>query len=264
MTIERQESMIDAIHSASRQMPAAKPLVDRALDGLARHWLPTFILITGAWVVLPWLAPVFMKLGWELPARGLYFFYSFQCHQLPQRSFFLFGPKAMYSLSELQASGVDSLNPAVLRQFIGNAELGYKVAWSDRMVSAYGSIPLAALFWWPLRGRLRGLPWWGFALLSLPMAIDGFSHFFSDFSGMGQGFRYTNEWLARLTSNALPAWFYAGNALGSFNSWMRLITGALFGFGLVWFVFPFVDAGMSEPVQTSHVRAGPEGAPADP
>jgi hypothetical protein len=31
-----------------------------------------------------------------------------------------------------------------------------------------------------------------------------------------------------------------GNALGSFNSWMRLITGPLASLGIVWFVFPYL------------------------
>ena len=116
--------------------------------------------------------------------------------------------------------------------------MGFKVAWSDRMGSAYGSIPVAALLWWPLRKRIRGLPLWGFALLALPMFIDGGTHFISDLAGIGQGFRYTNGWLAELTGYNIPESFYVGNTLGSFNSWMRLITGMLFGVGVVWFSFP--------------------------
>ncbi|MHA1937336.1 MAG: hypothetical protein ACW97O_03915, partial [Candidatus Thorarchaeota archaeon] len=57
-------------------------------------------------------------------------------------------------------------------------------------------------------------------------------------AGIGEGFRYTNEWLAQLTGSIFPTTFYAGNALGSFNSWMRLITGTLFGIGVVWLGFP--------------------------
>jgi hypothetical protein len=34
---------------------------------------------------------------------------------------------------------------------------------------------------------------------------------------------------------------YAGDALGSFNSWARLITGVLAGLGLAWFAFPHVE-----------------------
>ncbi len=77
----------------------------------------------------------------------------------------------------------------------------------------------------------------------LPMAIDGTSHLISDLPGVEQGFRSTNAWLAALTGNTLPAWFYVGDALGSFNSWMRLISGVLFGLGAVWFLFPILERG---------------------
>ena len=61
------------------------------------------------------------------------------------------------------------------------------------------------------------------------VALDVHGHFISDLVGIGLGFRDSNAWLAVLTGNIFPAAFYAGDALGSFNSWMRLITGILFG-----------------------------------
>ena len=87
---------------------------------------------------------------------------------------------------------------------------------------------------------MKPLPWWGLVLFLLPMAIDGGTHMFSDLAGIGQGFRDSNQWLAALTNNALPASFYAGDALGSFNCWMRILTGLLAGLGLAWFVFPYM------------------------
>jgi len=62
----------------------------------------------------------------------------------------------------------------------------------------------------------------------------------SDFAGIGQGFRDTNQWLIVLTNNSYPTGFYAGDALGSFNSIMRFITGLLAGFGIVWLAFPYI------------------------
>lgn len=207
--------------------------LNRAAYAFSRRWFYWIIVISGLWVSLPWLAPVFMRLGWEGPAEAIYFLYSFQCHQLPQRSFFLFGQQMTYSLEQIQAVWRDTFDPVTLRQFIGNAEMGYKVAWSDRMVSAYTSIPLIALLWWPFRRILRPLPFSGFVLLALPMAVDGGTHVLSDLTGIGQGFRYTNDWLVYFTNHSLPTSFYVGDSLGSFNSWMRLITGVLFGVGLV-------------------------------
>ena len=235
--------------------------LNRAVYHLSRHWLAWFLVLAGLWVVLPWLAPAFMRLGWEGPARAIYWFYSFQCHQLPQRSFFLFGPQPMISLEVVRSIWADTFDPQVLRQFIGDAGVGFKVAWSDRMVSTYSSLPLAAALWWPLRRRLRPLPFWGFALLTLPLLLDGGSHMVSDLAGIDQGFRSANAWLASLTANRLAASFYAGNALGAFNSWMRLISGTLFGIGAVWFAFPHVDLSFretAEAIRAKFERAGVE------
>jgi len=207
----------------------------------SHHWLLIFSVLYGLFVGLPFLAPVLMRIGWETPARVIYFIYSFLCHQLPDRSFFLFGPQGMVDLSTVQAAFRETANPMVLRRFIGSPELGWKVAWSDRMVSMYGSILLAGWGWGLVRMRVRVLPLWGLVLFALPMFLDGTTHFLSDLGGIDQGFRYTNAWLAMLTNNIFPATFYAGNALGSFNSWMRLLTGTLFGVGLVWFAFPYME-----------------------
>ena len=78
------------------------------------------------------------------------------------------------------------------------------------------------------------------------MAVDGGTHFISDLAGIGLGFRDSNLWLANLTSFTFGPNFYSGDALGSFNSWMRIITGLLAGLGLVWFAFPYLDTAFSE------------------
>ncbi len=218
--------------------PSPSPAPQSAADGLSSRWLVIFFAVYGIWVWLPWLAPIFMHIGWEQAGRVVYFIYSFFCHQLPERSFFFFGQKTMYSLKEIQAAWQNTINPLILRQFIGNGNMGWKLAWSDRMVSFYTSVWIFALAWYPFRRRIKPLSWWGFALLLAPITVDGGTHFLSDLAGLGQGFRVTNQWLAVLTNNAFPAWFYYGDALGSFNSWMRLITGPLAGLGIVWFAFP--------------------------
>jgi len=76
--------------------------------------------------------------------------------------------------------------------------------------------------------------------LLFPIALDGITHAISDFAGIGQGFRDTNTWLVVLTNNAFPANFYSGDALGSFNSLMRFLTGILAGVGIVWLAFPYI------------------------
>lgn len=214
----------------------------RVSIGFLRHWLLIINLAAGVFVTLPWLAPLFMEAGQEKVARAIYVVYSTQCHQLPQRSFFLFGEKPMYSLGEIQAAWQDTNDPNVLRKFVGNPEMGWKVAWSDRMVSMYTSVFFAGLAFALVRKRLRPLPIWAFGLLILPLAVDGATHLVSDLAGFGNGFRDANSWLVGLAVNQLPDWFTTGEGLGSFNSWMRLLTGALFGVGAVGLGYPHFES----------------------
>jgi len=203
-------------------------------------WFTIFLIVYGVWVFAPFLAPVFMHIGWMGAGKAIYFLYSFFCHQLPERSIFLFGQKTMYSLNEIQSVWQNTGNPMILRQFIGNDDMGWKIAWSDRMISFYTSIWLFAAIWYPFRRRIKPSSWWGFTLLLLPIALDGGTHAISDLAGIGQGFRDTNAWLVVLTNHVLSVSFYAGDALGSFNSLMRFVTGLLAGLGIVWLAFPYV------------------------
>jgi uncharacterized membrane protein len=157
----------------------------------------------------------------------------------------------MYSLSEIQAAWQPTTNPFVLRQFIGNPEMGWKVAWSDRMVSMYTSIFVGGLIYGLLRKRLKPLSFGKFAILFLPMVMDGGTHMISDLQGIGQGFRDTNLWLQTITNNAFSTAFYQGDALASFNSWMRLISGILFGIALVGFVYPYMNGAFTDIVRRS-------------
>jgi uncharacterized membrane protein len=208
-------------------------------------WFTLFGIAVGLYVVLPFLAPAFMAIGWNGAGKAIYFVYSFLCHQLPERSYFLFGSKFTYSLPEIQAAWRNTTNPLILRQFIGSPEMGWKVAWSDRMVSMFTSTWIFGLLWFPLRRRFPKLPFWGLVLFLLPMLLDGTSHMISDFWGIGGGFRDTNLWLAILTNHVFSPSFYAGDAWGSFNSLMRLLTGISFGLGIVWFGFPYVNESFS-------------------
>jgi len=210
-------------------------------ESLSRRWFAVFLVIYGLWVWTPFFAPLFMHIGWDGAGKAIYFIYSFFCHQLPERSFFLFGQKIMYPLSEIQSAWRDTTNPIILRQFIGNESLGWKIAWSDRMVSFYTSIWLFAVAWFPFRKKIKPLSFLGFALFLLPIALDGGTHMISDLAGIGQGFRDTNQWLAILMNNSLPSTFLIGDALGSFNSWARIITGLLAGLGIAWLVFPYLE-----------------------
>lgn len=240
-------STIPRLSSKPRQIG----LMPRSVLGLSRHWLLLVNLLIALWVGLPWLGPVFMHWGWERAAGAIYFLYSLQCHQLPERSFFLFGTKPMYSLIEIQSVWQNTDNPFILRQWIGNVDMGWKVAWSDRMVYMYSMLFLSSLGYGLLHKRLKPLRLRVFFLLILPMAIDGTTHALSDMAGIGQGFRDTNVWLQVLTNNAFPITSYQGDALGSFNSWMRLITSILFGIALVGFAYPYINDSFDDIVRYS-------------
>lgn len=210
------------------------------------HWVLVFSFLFGVVLVLPFLAPVFMRLGWTGPANLIYTIYSTLCHQMAQRSFFLFGPQPMYNIAQLPLpmSNDEVANFLILRTFIGNTDLGWKVAWSDRMVYMFGAVWLAGVAFGLLRHRraIRPLRLRWVGLFLVPMIVDGGTHLLSDSSGgLAGGFRYSNQWLATLTGDALPTWFYVGDAIGSFNSWMRLLSGLTFGVGVAWLTFPYLD-----------------------
>jgi uncharacterized membrane protein len=230
---------------------------NRGLVWVSRHWLALFIVIYGAWVLTPFLAPWLMAMGAARPAQAIYFFYSFFCHQLPERSLFFFGQQPMYSLAEIRAVWpLDGF--AGLRQFIGNPAMGYKMAWSDRMISFYGGLWAGALLFAIVRTRLKSLSpvlWLLFGIA--PVGLDGFTHMLNDVlvGVSGTGFRDTNAWLQALTGNVFPQSFYVGDALGSFNSDMRWVTGLLFGLTTVWFLFPLVEKAMKMVVSSRSVVA---------
>jgi uncharacterized membrane protein len=165
----------------------------------------------------------------------------------------------MYSYTDLQPYAADANTFLGLHAFVGAPELGYKVAWSDRMVSLYGGILLGGVLFALLRRWLRS-PRWALPLLMIvPIVLDGTTHMISDWRGMGQGFRYDNAWLAYLTQNVFPASIYVGNELGSFNSWMRLITGLLAGLGITWMLYPALDDAFRETQKTLVSRFGQSG-----
>lgn len=215
--------------------------IHRGVNWFERHWLLIFNAFWGLFVILPWFAPLFMQLGWIFPGRALYFIYGFFCHQLPERSWFLFGPKVSYSQAEIGLVW-DISNELVRRQFIGLPEMGWKVAWSDRMVAMYMSIFVLGVVYALLRWqgvRPKGIRWGLFLLLIAPLAIDGATHLIND--ALRLDFRDANGWAVALTNNALPASFYAGDALGSLNAILRIVTGIIFGFGVVWFLWPMME-----------------------
>lgn len=234
-------------------------LVRAAWQGLFCHHVRTgfndivLLVLMGMllFTLLPFAAPVAMHWGWYGVGEGIYRFYAFFCHQLPQRSWFLFGAKLTYMLSEIQQAA-PTLPPEELRQFIGNETMGWKVAWSDRMIAFYTMTPIFGLMYARVRSRVavRPLSVRAFLLALFPLVIDGSTHALNDilFSPYSmEGFRNTNAWLAVITLNRFPE-FYAGDHLGTFNWWARLLTGIVAAWAVAFTLFPMLDllCGQSE------------------
>ncbi len=205
-----------------------------------RRWLFLVNLAMALFIGGTLLPPTLMYLGLEGPAQIIYWFYGLNCHQLPERSYFLFGPNGIdtYSLEQVIALGA---NPDYLRGFVGNAEVGFKLGMAQRNTAIFTTAFLAGLAYTLLGRRVPRLRWPIVLLFILPMALDGGSHLVSEVSGLS--FRETNAWLATLTGGVFPERFYAGTTVGSFNWLMRTLTGALFAVGCIWFAFPYLDRG---------------------
>lgn len=184
---------------------------DKAIYKLATHWLALANLFWGLYVGLPLLAPVLMDAGWTTPAKILYTVYRPTCHQLPERSYFLGGPKYAYLSEELAAAGV---NVQPFSRDIGNEAVGWKVAFCQRDVAIYGSIFLAGLVYALIRPRLGSwkMQFRYYLLFMVPMGIDGLLQLFG---------LHESTWV------------------------MRTITGSIFGIGSVLFAYPYLEEGFS-------------------
>ncbi len=190
----------------------------------AHHWLAMINLALAAYVGLSFLAPVLMVNGLEGPARIIYKIYSLSCHQLPQRSYFLFGQQWVYSLQELTAlAPVEQLwgypLGGAFREFVGNANIGFKVALCQRDVAIYGAMLLSGLVFSFVRRRVRPIPFGFYVLVGLvPVGLDGGS---------------------QLIGYLIPGLMPGGVPRES--TWLlRTITGGLFGWATMWLVLPYL------------------------
>ena len=213
-------------------------LADRAVLWFSRHWLTVCNAFFLLYVGLPFLAPVLMYLGIERAAAGLYLVYRPLCHQLPQRSFFLFGPQAIYTVTELMERVGMSIGPDLAtRAFVGNETLGYKTALCQRDIAIYGAMLFFGLVFSILRRywRVPALPWWayiGFGVL--PMLADG-------------GYQFV--------SYIVPL-FWPEGPIHSHETTptMRIVTGALFGLATAWLAYPLMQEAMIEVGESSHAK----------
>jgi uncharacterized membrane protein len=189
--------------------------VDKMIYHLARHWLLFTNLALAIFIGLPILAPLLMYLGHSGTASLIYTAYRFTCHQLPYRSFFLFGPNGINAYPLETFLAVDNL-PYNIQDFVGNAALGYKIAVCQRDAAIYGSMLLYGLVyglvrrWW----RVEPLSIRAYIIVGLvPLGIDG---------------------LTQLVGLHESTWE------------LRVITGTLFGASTMWLACPYLADGFRE------------------
>jgi uncharacterized membrane protein len=231
--------------------------IDKLILVLSRHWLLVFNTFWGLYLALAVLAPILMALGMNDAGQSLYRFFANQCHQLPQRSYYLFGQAGgvqSYSLDQVLTWGAV---PGNMRAFVGNSEIGFKIAIAHRLLAVHVSLFVGGLLWGVIGKRLPRLSLLGYGLLILPMILDGGSHILSEISG--SGFRESNTWAVWLTGGIFPSTFYTGTTLGSLNWLLRTVTGTLFGLATIWFGYPRLEvsfAGIRHQLETKLQRAG--------
>ncbi len=209
---------------------------DRISVWLSRHWLAVINVMLAVYTGLPFLAPVLEKSGHPFPARIIYTTYRALCHELPQRSYFLYGEKAAYTLQEL-ADRVGENNLPLYpwpSPFNGNEQVGYKVALCQRDLAIYGTLLLSGLVFSRVRSRARPLPFWAYVLIGIiPMGLDGGSQFISYLlPGLG-GMPRESTWV------------------------LRTLTGAAFGWATAWLAFPHLQAAFAEIRENSISRLAP-------
>lgn len=110
--------------------------------------------------------------------------------------------------------------------------LGHQVAFCHRCAAMYTAIVVGGLLFALMRRSIRPRPLRLAGLLLLPITLDGGSHLIDDVLRLG--------------------WRGGGDAIGTPNFWLRMITGALVGLAVLLVVYPRVDRDLA--------RAGVAGA----
>ena len=211
---------------------------DKLSFWISKHYLAVFNLFLILYVGIPFLAPIFKKAGWNVPAEVVYKIYSPLCHQWAFRSFFLFGEQAYYPhaaakipgvLTFEQVSGITDLtDPSRLqaRVFEGNGQLGYKVALCERDIAIWGAMALFGLVYALTRRKLPKLHWLIWILVGIgPIGLDGFSQLFSQIP-------------STFIQSILP--YRESTPL------LRVVTGFMFGLTTAWFMFPLIEESMAD------------------
>ncbi len=233
--VRQLESLEDPKYKMQQERSSKISAADRISYWLSEHYMMAANLLVLLYVGVPFLAPVFMKVGWTAPATVIYRGYSLVCHNLGFRSWFLFGEQAAYPRQSAdvdtlktfsEATGLSEGNTAsdlfAARRYVGNEQVGYKVAFCERDVAIYSGILAFGLIFVLFGQRIPGLHWALWLLIGMgPIALDGFSQL--------------------LSQPPFELWAYRES-----TPFLRTLTGGVFGITTAWYGFPIVKETMKD------------------
>src|SRR5947207_3904918 len=155
-------------------------VLDRLTDFLMEYWAHIVTIVLGSLVLCAISIPFLSYLGLDSIAKPIFFSLHLVCAQIPAHSFYIFG---------------------------------HQLGLCERNFSIYTSMFIGSLIFVLTKKRMRGIPWWFWILMMMPMALDGMTQMF--------GWR-ESDWI------------------------LRIVTGTLFGAGNVWFALPIMQKSLSE------------------
>ncbi len=236
---DRQNRLIASNPKYVEKIQSARSVTkaDRISFWLTNHYMLLLNLILIVFLGLPFLAPVLERNGAVIPAKVIHKIYSPLCHQLAYRSWFLFGEQASYprelaginnQLTYEQATGLDSHDVLTAKNFTGNDQVGYKVAYCERDVAIYAGILAFGLLFSITGRRLHSIPWYVWIVVGMiPIGLDGVSQLPS---------------LVATQFNWLP--------MRESTPVLRTFTGLLFGLTTGWYGFPMIEETMLDSRKT--------------
>lgn len=229
-TVQRDENSSDSVDSSKRFTMTKN---EKFAMWFSKNYALVISVVIFVFLGFSALPPVLAASGNFAAANVGYKFYSFVCHQLAFRSYFIEGEQVVYprELAQIpnlityeEMTGQSAEDIVFARGLIGDEVMGYKLALCQRDVAMYAGLGLFGLIF-HFTGRkikhLRWIYWLVFAVL--PIAIDGGSQL----PGLSAGWPV---WLPNRESTPL----------------LRTLTGGLFGLGTSWFVFPLMEESLRE------------------
>jgi uncharacterized membrane protein len=178
-----------------------------------------------SYLSMPFLAPILMKLGYSTPANLIYTVYSVLCHQRAERSIFLFGEKASYSMNDLKTAGINSFMES--REFEGTDAFGYKVAFCFRDAGIYLGLLLTGILFLIKPDFLKEPLKIKYVIAGItPMILDGVIQLIAEICA--------NTGLNPFGALTPGVPFYLSTNL------KRIITGMLFGGTIGFWLYPSI------------------------